>query len=234
MSTAPSPSTSVYVHPDADRMAACNRVFGRYMVVEDIYPGLARRFSTLGVQRFAEIGGGRGPIAQILAGVGVATVVVDSDEQMLAEAPRPSVRGDLRALPLLDASVDGVAAVNCLYFLDDPLVGIREAWRVLAPSGTFVASSPSRWNDAELEGVDPSWGTPSTFDAEDSAALVASVFGDIEVEQWSMVAFELPDRHAIADYLHAFNVPDWEAKAEQLDAPMTITKSGAQVWTTRR
>jgi SAM-dependent methyltransferase len=230
--TAPSPSTDEYIHPDEARMAAVERIFGRYLVVEDIYPSLARRFAAAGVTLFAEIGGGRGPIAALLPAI--ATVVVDRDEQMLADCTTPAVRGDLRALPLADASVDGVAAVNCFYFLDDPRVGIREAWRVLKPGGLFVASSPSRWNDAELEGIDPNWGTASTFDSEDSPALVAEVFGDVEVETWDLVAFELPTRAAIADYLHAFNVADWAAQADAIDPPMTITKRGAEVWATRR
>lgn len=215
-------------------MAACTRVFDRHLVVEDLYPAVAQRFRAAGVTRFAEVGGGRGPVATILDASGVATVVVDRDEQMLAEAHQPAARGDLRALPIADASVDGVAAINCLYFLDDPVPGIREAHRVLAPGGLFVASSPSRWNDAELEGVDPRWGTPTTFDSEDAPRLVAEVFDDVVVESYSVVAFELPDRDAIADYLHAFNVEDWAAKADGLNAPMTITKSGAQVWATRR
>ena len=40
----------------------------------------------------------------------------------------------------------------------------------------------------------------------------------------------LPDRSTVADYLHAFNVPDWEAKATSVDPPLSITKVGAQVW----
>lgn len=226
--TAPSPSTDEYIHPDDARMAAVERIFSRYLVVEDIYPDIANRLRAHGVTRFAEIGGGRGPIARLLDGV--ATVVVDRDEQMLADAVTPAARGDLRALPLADESVDGVAAVNCFYFLEDPLAGIREAYRVLAPGGVFVASSPSRWNDAELEGIDPNWGTATTFDSEDSPALVAEVFGDVEVDAWDLVAFELPTRDAVADYLHAFNVADWSAKADAIEPPMTITKRGAQVW----
>ena len=161
---------------------------------------------------------------------GVATCVVDADEQMVAEAHRPAVRGDLRALPLADDSVDAVAAVNCFYFLDDPIVGLREAWRVLRPGGVLVASSPSRWNDPELEGIDPNWGVATTFDAEDSPELVAAVFGDVEVEPWRLVAYELPDRESIADYLHAFNIVDWKTKAASIAAPLTITKVGAEVW----
>jgi SAM-dependent methyltransferase len=231
MSTAPSPSTNEYVHPDAARLEACNRVFSQYLIVEDIYPSLARRFAAAGVATFAEVGGGRGPISQLLPDV--TTVVVDADAAMLADCVTPAARGDLRALPLADASCDGVAAINCFYFLDDPAVGIREAFRILKPGGLFVASSPSRWNDAELEGIDPNWGTPSTFDAEDSPALVASVFGEVEVETWELVAFELPTRDAIADYLHTFNVPDWAAKADAIDPPMTVTKRGAEVWAVR-
>lgn len=230
---APSPLTDSYHHPDEARMAAFRRVYDEHLVVEDIYPGLADRLAGNGVRRFAELGGGRGPIATILGARGVSTVVVDLDEQMLAEAHRPAVRGDLRALPLATASMDAVAAVNCLYFLPDPAIAVREAWRVLRPGGVFVASSPSRWNDPELEGVDPRWGETTTFDAEDAPALVADVFGEVEVEPWRLVAYRLPDRAAVADYLHAFNVPDWERVAAGLDAPMNITKVGAQVWARR-
>lgn len=233
MGVAPSPSTDGYQHPDEARMAAFRRVYDGHLVVEDIYAGLADRLAGEEVERFAEIGGGRGPIATILGARGVRTCVVDLDEQMLSEAHRPAMRGDLRALPLATASLDSVAAVNCLYFLADPAIAIREAWRALRPGGVFVASSPSRWNDPELEGVDPRWGEATTYDAEDAPALVAEVFGEVEVDQWRLVAYRLPDRAAVADYLHAFNVPDWEEAAERLDAPMTITKVGAQVWARR-
>lgn len=233
MGCAPSPETSGYVHPDEARLAAFNRVYESHLVVEDLYPSLARRFVAEGVTRVAEIGGGRGPIARELAAVGVGAVVIDLDEPMLADAHPPAIRGDLRRLPLADECVDGVAAVNCLYFLDDPVDGIREARRVLRPGGTFLASSPSRWNDPELEGIDPRWGTPSTFDAEDAPKLVAEVFGGVEVVPWSVVAYVLPDRDAMADYLHAFNVPDWDAHAARIEPPLHITKKGAEVWARR-
>lgn len=227
---APSPNTDGYVHPDEQRLAAFNRVYENCLVVEDIYPDLARRFLTEETSRFAEVGGGRGPIGELLASQGVATCVVDLDEQMLADAHRPAVRGDLRALPLPSGALDGVAAVNCLYFLDEPLVAIREAWRVVRPGGLFVASSPSRWNDPELNGIDPNWGAPSSFDSEDGPGLAAQVFDSVEVEPWSVVAYELPDQSAIADYLHAFNIEDWRRKARTLRPPLTITKIGAEIW----
>lgn len=233
MPIVPSPRTDAYVHPDEARMAACTRVYEDHLIVEDIYPTLADRLAAGAPERFTEVGGGRGPISAILATRGVRTLVVDLDEQMLAEAHRPAVRGDLCALPLPTASVDAIAAVNCLYFLPDPVVAIREAWRVLRPGGVLVASSPSRWNDPELEGIDPAWGTASTFDAEDAPGLVASVFGDVEVAPWRIAAYRLPDTAAVADYFHAFNVPDWDERAAPIATPMTITKVGAEVWARR-
>jgi SAM-dependent methyltransferase len=227
MSTAPSSDVHRYVHPDPDRLAAWRRVYDNYLVVTDIYESLARRLTALSVQRLAEIGGGRGPVSELLD---TMTVVLDRDEEMIAECSRPAVRGDLGALPFAASSFDGVAAINCLYFLDDPRIGLGEARRVLRPRGVFVASSPSRWNDPELEGIDPNWGTASSFDAEDAPALVSSVFGDVDVEPWSIVAYVLPDRAAIADYLHAFNVRDWDARAAEIEPPLSITKVGASVW----
>lgn len=228
--TAPSPGLGEYEHPDQARMAAFLRVYNHHLVVEDMYPGLAARFEEDGVTSFVELGGGRGPISAILAGHGVRCCVVDRDPQMVAEAPRPAVRADIAAVPLPDAHMDGAAAVNCLYFLDDPALALREARRVLRPGGLFVASSPSRWNDPELEGVDPRWGAASSFDAEEAPDLVGDVFGHVEVQKWSLPAYVLPDREAIEDYLHAFNVPDWQSRAGGLSPPLTITKLGAHVW----
>lgn len=105
-----------------------------------------------------------------------------------------------------------------------------EAWRVLRSAGLFVASSPSRWNDPELRGIDPNWGRRSSFDAEDAPGLVTQVFDTVEVDRWSVIAYELPDRESIADYLHAFNIENWQHKANAMHAPLTITKVGADVW----
>jgi SAM-dependent methyltransferase len=222
-----------YEHPDPAKMAAFWRVYNNCRVVEDIYPQLTSRFEDAGVRRFAELGGGRGPVSTLLAVGGVQTCVVDLDSHMLAETHRPAVRGDIACLPLADDSLDGAAAINCLYFLDRPLQALDEARRVLRAGGLFVASSPSRWNDPELEGIRPRWGSPSSFDAEDAPSLVAEVFGSVEVDRWRLRAYVLPGRAAIADYLHAFGVPDWESRASEIAAPLTITKAGAQVWASK-
>jgi SAM-dependent methyltransferase len=233
MPTAPSSDFAGYVHPDEERMAAFRRIYDQHLVVEDVYPNIARRLVAGGCRRFVDLGGGRGELCGLLARSGVRTVLVDLDQQMLAEGTRPAVRAHIAALSMPDASVDAAAAVNCLYFLADPLVAIREAYRVLEPGGIFVASSPSRWNDAELAGIDPRWGRASPFDSEDAPALVGAVFGDVEVETWELVAYHLPDLEAIRDYLHAFAVPDWQRRADTIPPPLEITKKGAHVWTQR-
>ena len=221
------------MHPDEARLAAFQRVYNNWLVVQDIYPALADKFERDGTRRFAEVGGGRGPISALLGPKGVSTCVVDLDPLMVAGAHRPCTRADMTALPFWNEAIDGIAAVNCLYFLTDPAAAIREAWRTLRPGGLFVASSPSRWNDPELQGLDPHWGTPSSFDSEDAPALVSSVFGEVEVEDWRVVAYVLPDEAAIADYLHAVNVADWQVKATQIEAPLNVTKVGAHVWARR-
>ncbi|MGH9045883.1 MAG: class I SAM-dependent methyltransferase [Acidimicrobiales bacterium] len=228
--TGPTSNSEVYEHPDDGRMAALRRVHANYLVVEDLYPGVARRFIDVGISRFLELGGGRGPIAALLGADGIETCVVDRDARMVSEMYRPGVRADITMLPLADDCVDGAAAVNCLYFVTDPRVALREAKRVLAPGSLFLASAPSRWNDPELEGVDPRWGAASTFDAEDAPALVADVFGSVEVERWRVPAYVLPDASAVADYFHAFDVRDWRDMTPTLEPPLTITKVGAHVW----
>jgi SAM-dependent methyltransferase len=182
-------------------MTAWRRVYERYLVAEDIYPELARRIAAHGARSFIEAGGGRGPMARLLQPEGVLTAVGDVDDQMMAETCPPAIKADLGYMPIRDRSVDAVAAINCLSFLADPTTGVREAASVLRSGGLFLASVPSRWNDPELEGIDPRWGQPSPFDSEDAPTIVGSVFGDVEVDTWEAVAYRLPDHQAVGDYL---------------------------------
>jgi hypothetical protein len=57
--------------------------------------------------------------------------------------------------------------------------------------------------------------------------------GDRAWAVWEVVAYQLPDEQAIADYLHGFNVPDWETRVDAIEPPLNIIKRGAHVWAQR-
>lgn len=182
--------------------------------------------------RVLDIGCGDGALAAV---VGRRVIGLDAAAPMVgaAAAHGPVVRGDSTALPIADASVDAVTAINTLYHLPDPLVALREARRVLKPGGTFVAGTISRADSPELA----RWWlpAPTTFDAEDAPCLVEAVFGNVRVEAWDTPLITLPDGDAVRDYLVARFVAPAEAAriAAQMSAdgllPSTITKRGALV-----
>lgn len=140
------------------------------------------------------------------------------------QAHLPMVQADLCELPFRTESFDVVSAMNCLSFLGDPTVGIREAHRLLKPGGLFLAGAPSRYHDAELRYVVPDWGTPSPFDAEE-AEIVGSAFEGVEVDWWEIPAYRLADRAAVEDYLTAFKIPEAAERAHHVD----ITKAGVNI-----
>lgn len=125
-----------------------------------------------------------------------------------------------------------MAAVNCRYFLSDPLVGIHEADEILQPGGIFLASTPSRYHDPEIAGVAEHWGEPGTFDAEEAADLVARTFDEMEVDWWEAPAYHLPDRDAVVDYLVAFGIGDPDVRAPNSQchwtSPRRASTSGRQ------
>ena len=218
-----------YRVPEPDRQAVIDRVLADYLVVERLEPAFARRFLREGARSFVELGSASGPISRLLASQGVRCIAVDKNPP--PDHFQPLIRADLRAVPLRRGGVDAVSAVNCLYFLGDPRDGIREAFGLLRPGGLFLASAPSRYHDPELKDFNPSWGESSPFDAEDAAGLVGDVFPEIEVEWWEAPAYVLPDIAAVRDYFAMFTVyrdPGEVALSELL--PLTVTKSGANVW----
>jgi SAM-dependent methyltransferase len=176
----------------------------------------------------ADVGSADGPLAAARPPGRLGRVVgIDRSAVLLAGHPRPAVRADAVALPLADGSVTAVVTVNMLYHVADPVTAIREARRVLAADGVFIAATISRHDSPELAAV---WRpAPSTFDAEDAAALASRVFGHVRTEWWDGPLVTLADHAAIRDYLIARWVPAERAAAAAAGfaAPLTITKRGA-------
>ena len=226
-----------YDHGDARKREAWGRMLADYANFDEgLEPGLARRLLAHGVESFVELGGGNGPISQLLRPEGVECTLVDLEPTVWDGMFRPVVTGDMRAVPVRDGSVDGVSAINCLYFLADPRDGIREAHRVLRSGGLFVAGAPSRYHDVELQDVDPRWGEESPFDAEEAPQFVIDVFGEenVEVEHWEVPdCWLLPTYDAVVDYLYAFSIPEPEERAKLVTPPIGITKKGTNVWAVR-
>jgi SAM-dependent methyltransferase len=171
-----------------------------------------------------DVGCGEGRLAGLVAGR-VPWIGVDSSPRQLEKNPhRPVVLADMRTLPFREGAFAEVTHLWCLYHLEDPVVAIREARRVLRPGGRYYACTAARDNDPEImwEGY-----PPSSFDAEEAAALVASVFDHVEAERWDDRFFPLETREEVRAYCrHNFIPAD---RAESADLPLWLTKRGVLV-----
>jgi SAM-dependent methyltransferase len=219
---------------DADprRFRLASRLTREHLLAEhSLYELLAGVLAGLGARRILDIGCGEGALRSALpTGLRPWLVGLDASATMLAAHPPPVVQADANALPFQPAVFDAAVAVNVLDHLADPAVALREARRALVPGGTFVAATASRSDSPELAHV---WRPPpASFDAEDGPGLVASVFGQVQVERWDAPLVRLPDRAAVRDYLIARFVPHQAAAtaAEQVTTPATITKRGALIY----
>jgi Methylase involved in ubiquinone/menaquinone biosynthesis len=99
-----------------------------------------------------DVGGATGVYAEPLAAMGYRVHLVDPvPEHVLEASGRPGVTaepGDVRDLPVPDASVDAVLLLGPLYHLtarSDRVRAWREAARVLRPGGIVVAATISRF-----------------------------------------------------------------------------------------
>src|SRR3984957_9038417 len=175
-----------------------------------------------------DIGCGEGRLASLL-GDGVSWIGVDSSAAQLAANPhRPVVLADMSALPFRDDAFAEVTHLWCLYHLDHPPVAIAEARRVLRAGGRYFASTAARDNDPEImfEGY-----PPSTFDAEDAVAIVAAIFDSPEPERWDGPFFPLETREEVRAYCRHNYIP--EARAQEVDVPLWLTKRGVLVRATK-
>jgi SAM-dependent methyltransferase len=190
----------------------------------DLYAEVAARVR--GHEPVLDVGCGEGALAHALPGV----IGLDRSPTMLAAAPPPSVRGDALALPFQGDRFGAVVSINVLYHLDEPARAIEEARRVLRTGGLVAAATVARDDSPELAHV---WHAErSTFDAEEAPQIVASVFGEVDVDAWDAPLVHLPDRAAVRDYLIARLVSRSEAgdRAAAVPVPLDVTKRGCVVY----
>jgi SAM-dependent methyltransferase len=130
----------------------------------------------------------------------------------------------MTALPFRNHSFAEVTHLWCLYHLDDPLVAVAEAHRVLRPGGRYFACSSARNNDPEImsEGY-----PPTSFDAEEAASVVAGAFEHVEAEQWDGRFLPLSTRDEVRAYCRHNYIPS--ERAEHAEIPLWLTKRGVLV-----
>lgn len=212
---------------DPERFRTAQRVTARYARA-DLHTEIAGRLR--GPDPILDVGCGEGALEKALPGV----IGLDRSPTMLAAAPPPTVLGDAVALPFPDACFEAVVTVNVLYHLLEPARAIEEARRVLRPGGLFAAATVARDDSPELAHV---WRSePTSFDAEEAPAIVASVFGPVDVDAWDAPLVSLPDHDAVRDYLVARFVSrgDADRRAAAVPVPVDVTKRGCVVYARRQ
>ena len=196
--------------------------------VGDTHEVVAERLVAEGRGPLLDLACGRGRLAGLLPPT-AGWVGLDRSPAQLSHAPHPKLRGDGGALPFADATFDVVAALWCLYHFDDPTRPLAEARRVLRDGGLFVTCTTARADSPEVCTSNP----PTTFDAEEAADIVGSVFGAeaIEVLRWDAPYVHLADERAVEDYLDGHLVPP--DLRRPVTPPLDVTKRGVLVWARR-
>lgn len=180
----------------------------------------------------------RGPVLDVGCGegrlfpqlqAGVAWVGIDASRQQIARCSfRPLVVGDMRLLPFADDTFAEVVHLWCLYHVDDPLVAVLEARRVLRDGGRYYACTAARTNDPEIMPE----GYPATiFDAEEAVAIIGTVFPNARPEPWDDTFFPLETRDEVRAYCRHNFIP--VARAETVALPLWLTKRGVLVRATK-
>lgn len=115
-----------------------------------------------------DIGPGAGGLAEVYAR-DRRVVTVELDEHLAQEVAKrgspwqlSSCRADAHELPIQDASVDGVIALEVLEHVDDPDRVLAEASRVLKPDGALCVAVPTSYTEVIYSRVHPRYMSNAT------------------------------------------------------------------------
>lgn len=142
-------------------------------------------------RRVLDVGAGTGAGSRALRAAGARPIATDVAAGMLRAAtpPTPSAVADARALPIADAAVDGYLAAFCLNHLVDPEVALREAARVVRPTGPILVTAYAADDHhpvkaaVETAAAELGWRAPSWAEVmrADATPLLATVDGALAV-----------------------------------------------------
>src|SRR5207253_1878844 len=85
---------------------------------------------------------GRGIVAPMLRGRGIATVALDLSPRIAARSGQPCLCGDDEFLPFAPASFDLIVASLSLHWINDLPGALIQLRRALVPDGLLLASVP--------------------------------------------------------------------------------------------
>lgn len=122
------------------------------------------------ITRVLDLGGGTGRAGRAIA---PETLVFDASLPMLAQAEKngyPTVRGDVRSIPLASETLDAVVSVDAVHHLPDVDAVLNEVRRVLRPGGAFVVRDfdPTTVRGWALTAAEHLVGFDSTFYAAEA------------------------------------------------------------------
>jgi len=195
-----------------------------YSVAEGSWPEwLVAQLPREGARAVLDVGCGTGGILRSIAGAGIGEcwLGVDQSEAMvekaeaLAEEAGLAIafrRGDILDAPRGDEQFDLICACHMLYHVPDVDAAVENCARLLAPGGTFVATTNSRDTMAPYDEeawramrkrfprVQPDVGAHARFSLENGAEFLLRHFDRIELRV-RRDAFRFPSPEPWAAYL---------------------------------